>query len=152
LAINAEGVKRQLELEAEGKLVAKTKEATGIQLEGEARADAEKKMQLASVEAQITLAAKIGENKGYQEYLIEIRAVEAQEKIGVEQAKNLGRADIKVIANAGDVNTGVKSAMDLFSSKGGTAVGGMLEAFKNTSAGKAVIEKLTGKETDKNDK
>ncbi|MDR1941260.1 MAG: hypothetical protein LBQ47_02930, partial [Endomicrobium sp.] len=47
LALNAEGVKRQLELEAEGKLVAKTKEATGIQLEGEARADAEKKMQLA---------------------------------------------------------------------------------------------------------
>jgi flotillin len=153
LALNAEGVKRQLELEAEGKLVAKTKESTGIQLEGEARADAEKKMQLASVEAQITLAAKIGENKGYQGYLIEIRAVEAQEKIGVEQAKNLGRADIKVIANAGDVNTGVKSAMDLFSPKGGTAVGGMLEALKNTNAGKSILEKITGKggETNKGD-
>lgn len=145
--INAEGVRKQLEIEAEGKLVAKTKESTGIQLEGAARADAEKKMQLASVEAQITLAAKIGENKGYQEYLINIRGVEAQERIGVEQAKNLGRADIKVIANAGDVNTGVKSAMDLFSSKGGTAVGGMLEALKNTSTGKAVLEKLTSSKT-----
>ena len=143
--INAEGVRLQLEIEAEGKLVAKTKESTGIQLEGAARADAEKKMQLASVEAQITLAAKIGENKGYQDYLIGIRGVEAQEKVGVEQAKNLGRADIKVIANAGDVNSGVKSAMDLFTPKGGTAVGGMLEALKNTSTGKAVLEKLTGK-------
>ncbi|MDR1194975.1 MAG: hypothetical protein LBL00_00690 [Endomicrobium sp.] len=152
LAINAEGVKKQLELEAEGKLYAKSKESEGIHLEGTARADAEKKMQLASVEAQITLAAKIGENKGYQEYLINIRAVEAQEKIGVEQAKNLGRADIKVIANAGDVNTGVKAAMDLFSSKGGTAVGGMLEALKNTSAGKAVLEKFTGKSEDSKEK
>ncbi|MDR1696287.1 MAG: hypothetical protein LBR69_06650 [Endomicrobium sp.] len=150
LAINAEGVRKQLELEAEGKLYSKTKESEGIHLEGAARADAEKKMQLASVEAQITLAAKIGENKGYQEYLINIRTVEAQETVGVEQAKNLGRADIKVIANAGDVNTGVKSAMDLFSSKGGTAVGGMLEALKNTSTGKAVLEKITGKETEHN--
>ena len=145
LAINAAGVKKQLELEAEGKLYSKAKESEGIHLEGTARADAEKKMQLASVEAQITLAAKIGENKGYQEYLINIRSVEAQEKVGVEQAKNLGRADIKVIANAGDVNSGVRSAMEMFSSKGGTAVGGMLEALKNTPTGKAVLEKIAGK-------
>jgi hypothetical protein len=38
--------------------------------------------------------------------------------------------------------------MDLFSSKGGTAVGGMLEALKNTSAGKSVLDKLTSKSKD----
>ena len=46
-----------------------------------------------------------------------IRTVEAQEAIGVEQAKNLGKADIKVIANAGNVDSGVKNVMDLFSPK-----------------------------------
>jgi len=130
-------------LEAAAKLELKTKEAEGIKAEGFAKADAEREMQLASVKAQVTLAEKIGANQGYQDYLIRIRTVEAQEAIGVEQAKNLGKADIKVIANAGDVDSGVKNVMDLFSTKGGTAVGGALEALANTPIGQKFVEKIT---------
>lgn len=140
--INAEGAKEATILDAEAKLALKEKEAQGIQLEGSAKADAEKQMQLASVEAQITLANKIGENQGYQEYLIKIRTVEAQEAVGKEQAKNLGNANIKVIANAGTVDGGIKSAMDLFSAKGGTGVGAALEALSNTDIGKQLLDKF----------
>ena len=133
-------------LEAAAKLELKTKEAEGIKVEGFAKADAEREMQLASVKAQITLAEQIGNNQGYQEYLVRIRTVEAQQAIGVEQAKNLGKADIKVIANAGSVDSGVKNVMDLFTPKGGTAVGGALEALANTEAGKQLLEKFVKKE------
>jgi len=139
-------------LEAAAKLELKTKEAEGIKAEGLAKAEAEKEMQLASVRAQITLAEQIGGNNGYQEYLIRIRTVEAQEAIGVEQAKNLGNADIKVIANAGSVDTGVKNVMDLFSPKGGTAVGGALEALANTEVGKNILSKFTATKTAKEKK
>ena len=133
-------------LEAAAKLELKTKEAEGIKVEGFAKADAEREMQLASVKAQITLAEQIGNNQGYQEYLVRIRTVEAEQAIGVEQAKNLGKADIKVIANAGSVDAGVKNVMELFTAKGGTAVGGALEALANTDAGKKLLEKFTKKE------
>ena len=133
-------------LEAAAKLELKTKEAEGIKVEGFAKADAEREMQLASVKAQITLAEQIGNNQGYQEYLVRIRTVEAQQAIGVEQAKNLGNADIKVIANAGSVDSGVKNVMDLFTPKGGTAVGGALEALANTETGKKLLEKFVKKD------
>lgn len=129
-------------LEAAAKLELKTKEAEGIKAEGLAKAEAEREMQLASVRAQITLAEKIGEDQGYQDYLVRIRTVEAQQAVGVEQAKNLGRADIKIIANAGNVDSGVKNVMDLFSPKGGTAVGGALEALANTDIGKNLLSKF----------
>lgn len=132
-------------LEAAANLELKTKEAEGIKIQGFAKADAEREMQLASVKAQITLAEQIGNNAGYQEYLVRIRTVEAQQAIGVEQAKNLGKADIKVIANAGSVDTGVKNVMDLFTPKGGTAVGGALEALANTDIGKKIVDKITDK-------
>lgn len=132
-------------LEAAANLELKTKEAEGIKIQGFAKADAEREMQLASVKAQITLAEQIGNNAGYQEYLVRIRTVEAQQAIGVEQAKNLGKADIKVIANAGSVDAGVKNVMDLFTPKGGTAVGGALEALANTDIGKKIVDKITDK-------
>jgi len=127
---------------ADANLNSKKKEAEGIKAEGEARADAKKLDQLASVIAQTTLAKEIGENKGYQEYLVRIEEVNANKIVGVEQAKNLGKADIKVIANSGDVSTGVTSAREVFTAKGGTNLGGMLEAFANTETGKAVFEKF----------
>ena len=34
--------------------------------------------------------------------------------------------------------------MDLFSATGGQALGSMLEAFKATDAGQAILEKITG--------
>lgn len=148
LVLQAEADKESAVLKALANLELKEKEAKGIQLEGEAKADAEKKMQLASVEAQITLAEKISKDDGYQKYLISIRTIEANQAIGIEQAKNLGRAEIKVIANAGSVDSGVKSVMDLFSAKGGTAVGSALEALSNTPVGKTILDKFvpSGKE------
>ncbi|MFR1031211.1 MAG: hypothetical protein ACLSE6_01175 [Alphaproteobacteria bacterium] len=50
-----------------------------IKLEGDAKANAEKQMQLASVEAQLKLASEIGNNDGYQHYLIQVRQIEANE-------------------------------------------------------------------------
>lgn len=142
----ADGEKQQTVLLADGELEAKRREATGIEVEGSARAAAEKAMQLAPVEAQIVLAKEIGENKGYQAYLIGVRNIEATQAVGIAQARALEDAGIKIIANTGNVGDGIKSITDLFSPAGGTAVGGMLEALNNTDAGKAVVEKFVHKE------
>lgn len=127
---------------AEGNLITSTKAAEGIKLEGNAKADAEKQMQLASVEAQLTLAKEIGENEGYQSYLIQIRQVEANEKVGLAQAENIKGADIKIIAGAGDVTGGISSAMGALSPKGGFNIAGMLETLTATEEGKALLSKL----------
>lgn len=118
---NAQAEKTKIELEAEAKLVTQTKNAEGIKLEGEAKAEAEKQLQLASVTAQTTLAKEVGENEQYQQYLITIRQVEANEKIGIEQAKALTQANLKVIANSNDgISSGINKITDLFSANGGT--------------------------------
>lgn len=138
----AEAEKETNTLRADGLLALKTREAQGIQLEGTARADAETAMQMAPVQAQITLAKEIGENQSYQQYLITIRQVEAQQAVGVEQAKALEHADVKVISNTGNPTEGLKSVMDLFSSRGGTELGSMLTALGQTETGAALIEKF----------
>ncbi len=140
--IKAEGQKQTTVLVAEGNLQSTRLEAEGIQAEGVARADAEKAMQLAPVEAQIVLAKEIGENQGYQQYLISVRTIEKDQVVGIEQAKALSDADIKVIANSGDVNSGMNSVMDLLSAKGGTALGAAVEAFKQTPAGEALLNNI----------
>lgn len=126
--------------EAEGQLELKRREAEGIALEGTAKADAERAMQLAPVQAQITLAKEIGENESYQKYLITIRQIEATEAVGREQAKALTEADVKVISNTGSPSNGLSSVMDLFSSKGGTEVGAMLEGLAQTDKGQALLK------------
>jgi flotillin len=116
---------------------------------GQAKAESEKLLQLAPVEAQIVLAKEIGENEGYQKYLITIRQVEASQSVGLAQAGALEKADVKVIANTGagqDAGSGLSSIGDLFSSKGGLGLGAALEALSNTDAGKAILNKMTGKE------
>jgi flotillin len=85
--LSAEAQKETTTLVAQGQLESKRREAEGIALEGTARADAEKAMQLAPVQAQITLAKEIGANESYQKYLITIRQVEADQAVGIEQAK-----------------------------------------------------------------
>lgn len=132
----------------EGRLEEKKRDAAGIQVEGAARADAEKAMQLAPVEAQIVLAKEIGGNVGYQSYLVTIRQVEAAQAVGIAQAVALEKADIKVISNSGDPVSGLTGVMDLFSTKGGTAVGGMLEALAQTDAGKGLLAKVTSATTE----
>lgn len=144
--VMAEGEKTKTVLTAEGWLESKKKESEGIALEGQAKADAEKAMQLAPVQAQITLAKEIGENQSYQQYLITIRKVEADQAVGMEQAKALSNADIKVISNTGTPAAGLNGVMDLFTSQGGTAVGSMLEGLANTETGQKLIDKVVGTE------
>ena len=140
--IAAEADKRKTELDADAKLFQATKNAEGIKAEGEAVAEAEKQKQLASVTAQTTLAKEIGENDGYQRYLIEIRKVEATEKVGLEQAKNISGSNIKIIAGAGSVSEGVTSALDVLTPKGGLNIASMLETLGSTEVGKQLLEKL----------
>lgn len=148
--IKAEQEAKVITTIADANLSAKQKEASGIEAEGKAKAKAKELDQLASVTAQTELAAKIGENKPYQEYLIRIEQVRANQAVGIEQAKNLGKAQIKVIANAGDVDSGVSSVREVFSPKGGTAIGGMLEALANTDTGKALIKQFLDKSSSGN--
>lgn len=142
--IAAEATKQRTTLVAEGDLNAAKNNAEGIQVEGVARASAEKAMQLAPVEAQIVLAKEIGSNESYQKYLVTVRNIEAGQQVGMEMAKAIGDADLKVIANSGDIVGGVASITDLFSTKGGTSVAGLLEAISQTPAGAALVERVTG--------
>jgi len=129
---------------AEADVIQKTKtaEAEGIKATTLAQAEGEKAMQLASVTAQKELAAAIGENQGYQQYLITIRQVEAQQAIGVEQAKNIGHADIKIISNAGTIEEGISGATKLFGSKLGQNIAATLEGLAQTDTGRAVLDKI----------
>ena len=105
-------------LAAEALLEMKNKESQGIQKIGEAEAEALRLKELASISAQIELARAIGENGGYQGYLIAIRQLEACEVIGVEQAKAMSQADLKVIANGGSIGEGMNDIKDIISARG----------------------------------
>jgi flotillin len=142
--VKAEGEKQKTVLIAEGQLEAEKREAESILIKGQATAEAEKLLQLAPVEAQIVLAKEIGENQNYQQYLVTIRQVEAAQVVGVEQAKALEKADIKVIANNGSATSGINSLGELFTSQGGTNIGALLEGVSQTPAGKALFDKIVG--------
>tara|TARA_R110001592_G_scaffold3525_16_gene19992 strand:- start:33877 stop:35220 length:1344 start_codon:yes stop_codon:yes gene_type:complete len=139
--VKADEDKQTTILRAEGDLQAKIKEAEGIKVEGEARADAERAMQLAPVEAQIVLAKEIGENEGYQQYLLGIENIGAYKIVGIEQAEALKVSDIKIIANTGDPVTGMNNVMDLFTAKGGTNMSAMLEGLAQSDQGQALLDK-----------
>lgn len=143
--VNAEAEKESTTRIATGKLDATKKDAEGIQAVGNAKAEAEKAMLLAPVNAQLTLAKEIGENQAYQTYLIEVRRVEATESVGKEMAMAMSKADLKVIANSGSVQNGVASLGDIFTPAGGTSIAGMLEALGQTDQGKALIAGVTSK-------
>ena len=143
--IKAQAEKESTVQIADGNLIATKKSAEGIQAEGLAKAEAEKAILLAPVNAQLTLAKEIGENQNYQAYLIEVRRVEATEAVGKEMAQAMREADLKVIANSGSVQNGVASLGDIFTPTGGTSIAGMLEALSQTDTGKALIGGLTSK-------
>lgn len=151
--VNAEATKAQQELDAEAKLTIITKEAEGkrvaaeknaeaIKLEGTASADAKSAMELAIISGQVELAAKIGENQGYQDYLVRVRQVEAQEQIGVANAKALENAQVKVLAQGGNASEGMNNVLDLFSAKGGANIAAGIEALASSEVGKSLLEKL----------
>lgn len=142
--ITAEAKRQTTILTAEAALEYAKRESEGTRLTGLAKADAEKAMVLAPIQAQITLAAEIGSNEAYQKYLITIEQVKASQAVGIAQAAALAKADVKIITNSGTPAEGVTSVMDLFSAKGGTAVGAMLEGITQTKTGKQIIDTLNG--------
>ncbi len=138
----AEGEKATTILVAEGNLESKKRESEGIAVEGTSRAEAEKAMQLAPVQAQIVLAKEIGNNEGYQKYLVTIEQVKANQAVGIEQARALAEAELKIIANSGNVESGMKGLMDVFSANGGTQLGAMLEGLAQSEQGEAILSKI----------
>ena len=147
--IAAEAAMEAAKRQAEGQLELTKRKAEGITLEGTAKAEAEKALQLAPVQAQITLAKEIGENESYQKYLITIRQIEANQEVGKAQASALANADVKVNTNSGSPTQGLNGVMDLFSSKGGTELGAMLEGLAQTEVGEALVKKVVGTPTAK---
>jgi flotillin len=142
--ISAEGIKVETITVAEGNLESATLSAKGVEAQGLAKGAAEQAVLMAPVNAQITLAKEIGGNEGYQTYLIRVKDIEAGQAVGIAQADAMKVADIKIIANAGTPGDGIKSVGDLFTSRGGLAVGAALEGLGNTETGAAVLKTITG--------
>ena len=145
IELSAEADKKQIELKAEADLAKGLKEAQAIEAKGKAEAEAKKQMELAPVNAQIALAKEIGENQGYQDYLVRLEQIKALCEVGIEQAKNLGKANIKINAMSNDVPSGVSKVTDIFSPNGGLNLAGALETFTQSPLGSKVVEKFLGK-------
>lgn len=141
--VKAEGEKQKVVLLAEAQLESEKRNAEAILVKGQATAESEKLLQLAPVEAQIVLAKEIGENQSYQHYLVTVRQVEAQQAVGVAQAQALQKADVKVIANSGDITGGISSIGDILSAKGGTSMAAALEGLVQSDVGKALVAKIS---------
>lgn len=140
--ILAQGDSEKTAIIAEGNFKQAQFVAQGIELEGKAKGEAERAVLMAPVQAQITLAKEIGENPGYQKYLLGVKELEKDQVVGVAQAEAIKEADIKIIANSGDVVGGVNSLSGILSSKGGTQLAAMVEGFIQTEAGKAIVGKM----------
>ena len=140
--IAAEAQKEQTIIVAEGDLQDSLKNAEGILAIGKSNAEAKRLLEMSTVDPQIVLATEIGENVGYQKYLVDIRNVEKDEVVGTEQAKALQDAGIKMIVNSGNVETGMDSLLDVFTTKGGTNIAGMVEAIRQTDEGSALLNRL----------
>ena len=138
--VNAEAQKSATTTKAEGDLAAALKEAEGVRARGEAAAAAEQAMLMAPVTTQIQLAKEIGSNEGYQQYLVTIKQVDASREVGLEMARAMQSADLKVIANSGDMQQGVARLGDIFTPAGGTKLSGMLTALGQTPEGKKFID------------
>jgi len=140
--IDAEAIRQKTIIVAEGDLQDALKDAEGILAIGTSNAEAKRLSEMAIVSPQIALADEIGSNDGYQSYLIEIRNVEKDETVGVEQAKALQDAGIKVIVNSGDVHSGMNGLLDVLTTKGGTNIAGMVEAIRQTDEGSALLSRV----------
>lgn len=140
--IGAEGEKQRLATVAEGKLIEAKMEAQGIEAKGLAEGAAQTALLVAPVDAQIKLAKEVVAHPEYQKYLIAVRNIEKDERVGIEGAKAAQDADIKVFATGGDTSSGIKNALELVSAKGGVNTGAMLEGFLATPAGAAVAQFL----------
>ncbi len=155
--IDSQASKFKVETDASALLESKKKEAEGmknigmaeadvIKAKGTAEAESKQAMELAGVTAQSTLAKEIGANEPYQKYLIDVKKVEVSQVVGVAQyesiANALSKADLKLLINSGDVQSGIGKLTDLFSSKGGSQLNGLIESLKQTEEGKNILSVL----------
>lgn len=137
-----EGDKQQTILNAEGTLESQKRVAEAKSLVGEAEGQAQQAILMAPVNSQIALAKEIGTNQGYQTYLISLKQIEASQSVGIEAAKALEKAGIKIIATTGTPMEGVKSVMDLLTPQGATKIGAALEAASQLPIMNEIIGKL----------
>jgi len=144
MRVNAEGTKLKTVTEAEGALAAAKLAAEGTQAKGIAEGAAQTAVLMAPVTTQITLAEKIASLPEYQNYLVRVREIEANQAVGIEQAKALEHADVKVIATAGTPAGGIKSVMDLVGAEGGQRLNAMLETIRNSPTGSAILKNIEG--------
>lgn len=146
VAENAKGQKEANAHTAEGNLIIALKNAEGVKAEGQAKAEADKAIGLAAVAPQITLAEQIGGNANYQQYLIDIKKIDVDGQVGMSMAAALEKADLKIISNGGSGNVleGTSGLLNMFGSKGGTAIAGLLSGIAQTEEGKALVNKMTG--------
>lgn len=155
--IQTKAEKYKIETTAEANLAAKNKEAEGvksigiaeaeiIKAKGLSEAESKQAFELASVTAQTTLAEKIGKDKDYQAYMIEVKKVEVSQVIGVAQAeaaaKAYEKAEMKFLVNSGDVHSGLNKLSDIFTSKGGSQLNGLMESLSQTEGGQAILDIL----------
>jgi flotillin len=140
---DATALKETRVLEAEAKLQATLKDSEGVAALGVAKAAAEEAILMAPVKAQVELAAKIGENKEYQDYMIRVETVKKDQVVGVAMAASLEKANIKVIANGGSIQQGTEGLMGLLTSGGGTNIAGMLTGLAQTEEGEALLNAVT---------
>jgi flotillin len=85
-------------------------------------------------------------SQGYQDYLIRVKTVDKEQVVEVAQAESMARAlekaDLKILANSGDVQSGMNKFSDILSAKGGSQINGLLESLKQTEEGKALLGML----------
>lgn len=144
---NAEAASERRALESEGELRAVNNRAQGAKAEGLAAAEAETARLMAPVTAQIALAEKIEKSEAYLKYLVQQLQVEAARAVGLGMTGAMEKAEIKILSggNPGDLAGGVSNVLELFSSKGGMGIMGLMEALSQSEPGKALIQRITGK-------
>ncbi len=135
IAIKAEAKAKQIDLEGSA-------EASVIAAKGQAEADAESSMQKAKVAGEIDLAKEIGENEGYQGYLIQIQQIKSGQEVGIANAVALEKAGIKMLIQNGEVGKGIESIKDIFAPKGAAAITATLEALDSSEIGKTILKKV----------
>jgi flotillin len=143
--VTAKAAADSTELQAQGELAATLKRAEGISAEGKATAEAEQAMLMAPVNAQITLAEKIGSDKEYQKYLIGIKQIETQGHVGMSMASAMGSAKMTIVANGSDIQTGATNLMDMFGPKGGMSLTGLMASLSGTPEGEALLGGITSR-------
>jgi len=144
LAATADKIKVELDAEAQKKKIESIGIARAKELDYIGTAEAKNKTQMAEA-----LNTFTQESIDFMKKELDVKLSEV---VDLEKAKALGKADIKVISTWKNWWEWVKSFMDLFSANGGSNIGAMVEAAKNTMWEEKVnkfIEKFTWKKEEK---